>query len=180
MSSIEFVGNALFIPYFLISVGMMINVRVIFNADTLAVSAVMLAVAILGKWLPAWIAQRINGYRASGREVMFGLTCAHTAVALAVVTVGYDLGLLDVRVLNSTVLVILVTCAIAPMITARAAAKEKIAMLEDEDGDDGPFRRPNACRPTRSTPPSRPARPWTWRCSRSSATTSTPSQAWST
>ena len=105
MSSIEFVGNALFIPYFLISVGMMINVRVIFNADTLAVSAVMLAVAILGKWLPAWIAQRINGYRASGREVMFGLTCAHTAVALAVVTVGYDLGLLDVRVLNSTVLV---------------------------------------------------------------------------
>ena len=140
MSSIEFVGNALFIPYFLISVGMMINVRVIFNADTLAVSAVMLAVAILGKWLPAWIAQRINGYRASGREVMFGLTCAHTAVALAVVTVGYDLGLLDVRVLNSTVLVILVTCAIAPMITARAAAKEKIAMLEDEDGDDRPLR----------------------------------------
>ena len=140
MSSIEFVGNALFIPYFLISVGMMINVRVIFNADTLAVSAVMLAVAILGKWLPAWIAQRINGYRASGREVMFGLTCAHTAVALAVVTVGYDLGLLDVRVLNSTVLVILVTCAIAPMITARAAAKEKIAMPEDEDGDDRPLR----------------------------------------
>lgn len=140
MSSIEFVGNALFIPYFLISVGMMINVRVIFNADTLAVSAVMLAVAILGKWLPAWIAQRVNGYRASGREVMFGLTCAHTAVALAVVTVGYDLGLLDVRVLNSTVLVILVTCAIAPMITARAAAKEKIAMLEEEDGDDRPLR----------------------------------------
>ena len=140
MSSIEFVGNALFIPYFLISVGMMINVRVIFNADTLAVSAVMLAVAIVGKWLPAFLAQRVNGYRTSGRDVMFGLTCAHTAVALAVVTVGYDLGLLDVRVLNSTVLVILVTCAIAPMITARAAAKEKIAMLEDEDGDDRPLR----------------------------------------
>lgn len=140
MSSIEFVGNALFIPYFLISVGMMINVRVIFNADTLAVSAVMLSVAIAGKWLPAFVAQKVNGYAPAAREVMFGLTCAHTAVALAVVTVGFNLGLLDVRVLNSTVLVILVTCAIAPMITARAAARVKIAMLEDEDGDDRPLR----------------------------------------
>lgn len=140
MNSIEFVGNALFIPYFLISVGMMINVRVIVNTDTLAVSAVMLAVAVAGKWLPALIAQKINGYHASEREVLFGLTCAHTAVALAVVTVGYDMGLLDVRVLNSTVLVILVTCAIAPMITGRAAAHVKIAMLEQEDADQGPQR----------------------------------------
>ncbi|MDE6540460.1 MAG: cation:proton antiporter, partial [Muribaculaceae bacterium] len=140
MSSIEFVGNALFIPYFLISVGMMINVRVIFNTDTLAVSAVMLAVAIAGKWLPALLAQRINGFDAAGREVLFGLTCAHTAVALAVVTVGFNMGLLDVRVLNSTVLVILVTCAIAPMITSRAAARVKIAMLEDEDSQQGPQR----------------------------------------
>ena len=140
MSSIEFVGNALFIPYFLIAVGMMINVRVIFNSDTLAVSGVMLAVAIAGKWLPAFIAQKVNGFRAAGREVLFGLTCAHTAVALAVVTVGFNLGLLDVRVLNSTVVVILVTCAIAPMITSRAAARVKIAMLEDEDADLGPQR----------------------------------------
>ncbi len=140
MSSIEFVGNALFIPYFLIGVGMMINVRVIFNADTLAVSAVMLSVAIAGKWLPALIAQKVNGYRAAGREVLFGLTCAHTAVALAVVTVGYNMGLLDVRVLNSTVLVILVTCAIAPMITGRAAARVKIAMLEEEDDAERPQR----------------------------------------
>jgi len=140
MSSIEFVGNALFIPYFLISVGMMINVRVIFNVDTLAVSAIMLAVALAGKWLPALIAQKANGYRSAGREVIFGLTCAHTAVALAVVTVGYNMGLLDVRVLNSTVLVVLVTCAVAPMITGRAAARLRIAMLEDEDGDDRPLR----------------------------------------
>lgn len=140
MSSIEFVGNALFIPYFLISVGMMINVRVIFNADTLAVSAIMLAVAIAGKWLPAEIARRANGFGSAGREVIFGLTCAHTAVALAVVTLGYNMGLLDVRVLNSTVLVILVTCAIAPVITSRAAARVKIAMLEDEDEQDRPLR----------------------------------------
>ncbi len=72
MSSIEFVGNALFIPYFLISVGMMINVRVFGDTATLGVAAIMLAVALVSKWLPAWIAQRLNGFGSESRNVMFG------------------------------------------------------------------------------------------------------------
>ena len=52
MSSIEFVGNAIFIPYFLIGVGMMINLRVLADGSTLAISAVMLTVALVSKWLP--------------------------------------------------------------------------------------------------------------------------------
>ncbi|MDE6109877.1 MAG: cation:proton antiporter, partial [Muribaculaceae bacterium] len=79
MNSIEFVGNALFIPYFLISVGMMINVGVLLNADTLAVAGIMLVVALAGKWLPAYITRRVYGYGAAGGSVLFGLTCAHTA-----------------------------------------------------------------------------------------------------
>lgn len=136
MGSIEFVGNALFIPYFLISVGMMINVSVIANTDTLAVAGIMLVVAIASKWLPAYIACRINKLDSSSEGVMFGLTAAHTAVALAVVTLGYNLGMLDTRILNSTVLVILVTCALAPVITAANAPKLKIRLLaaEEEDG----------------------------------------------
>ena len=136
MGSIEFVGNALFIPYFLISVGMMINVRVIANVDTLTVAAIMLAVAIVSKWLPAFIACRVNRLDSSSEGVMFGLTAAHTAVALAVVTLGFNLGMLDTRILNSTVLVILVTCALAPIITAANASKLKVRMLaaEEEDG----------------------------------------------
>lgn len=59
MSRIEFVGNALFIPYFLIGVGMMIDVRVIANADTMLVAVNMIAVALAGKWLAAWIGQKI-------------------------------------------------------------------------------------------------------------------------
>ena len=135
MSSIEFVGNALFIPYFLISVGMMINVRLLADTDTLAVAAIMIAVALAGKWLPAWIAQKINRLDSFSRNVMFGLTAAHTAVALAVVSVGYKMGLFHERILNSTVMVILATCAAAPIITASAAAKLKVKMMAD-DGDD--------------------------------------------
>ena len=135
MSSIEFVGNALFIPYFLISVGMMINVRVIANADTLGVAAVMLAVALISKWLPAWIVCRRNGLGRYSEGVLFGLTSAHTAVALAVVTLGYNMGMFDGRILNSTVLVILVTCAVAPIITAANAPKLKLQLLAEEDED---------------------------------------------
>ena len=79
MSSIEFVGNALFIPYFLISVGMIINIKVFGDTATLGVAAIMLAVALVSKWLPAWLTQRANGFGSESRNVMFGLTAAHTA-----------------------------------------------------------------------------------------------------
>lgn len=137
MGSIEFVGNALFIPYFLISVGMMINLRVVFNAGTMAAAGIMLTVAIFSKWLPAWLACRSAGLRGADAGVMFGLTSAHTAVALAVVTVGYNLGMLDTSVLNATVVVILITCALAPAVTNIYAPRVKVAMLQGEEESEG-------------------------------------------
>ena len=136
MNSIEFVGNALFIPYFLIGVGMMINVGVIMQGNTLAVASVMLVVALVSKWLAAWAAQNAYGMGAPDRSMMFGLTTAHTAVALAVVTIGYNMILpdgtrmMDETILNGTVLVILVTCAVAPICTARAASRIKIRQMQ--------------------------------------------------
>lgn len=135
MSSIEFVGNALFIPYFLISVGMMINIRVLAHPGTVGTASVMLAVALVSKWLPAFITTRINRLDRYSGNVLFGLTAAHTAVALAVVTLGFDMGMFDETILNSTILVILVTCAIAPIITSGAAARLKVKMISDE-GDE--------------------------------------------
>lgn len=135
MSSIEFVGNAIFIPYFLIGVGMMINLHVLANGDTIAVSIIMLAVALASKWLPAWITQKQAHMDRYSRNVMFGLTAAHTAVALAVVNVGYRLGMFDEVVLNSTIVVIMITCALAPIITAGAAARLKVHIMATE-GDD--------------------------------------------
>jgi Kef-type K+ transport system membrane component KefB len=139
MNSIEFVGSALFIPYFLIGVGMMIDVGVIVQGNTLLVALVMLIVALVSKWLAAFIAQKVYGMTGSERQIMFGLTTAHTAVALAVVTIGYNMVLpdgsrmMDETILNGTVLVILVTCAIAPIVTSQAAAKVKLQMLGEPD-----------------------------------------------
>lgn len=133
MVSIEFVGNALFIPYFLISVGMMINMRVVLHADTLKVAGVMLAVALVSKWIPAWLTQKINRFSSASRRVMFGLTTAHTAVALAVVTLGHNMGMFDETILNATITVIMVTCALAPVITAWGAPGLKIEMMQAEE-----------------------------------------------
>ncbi len=133
MSSIEFVGNAIFIPYFLISVGMMINLKVALNPDTLGVAAIMLAVALVSKWIPAYLAQKINRLDSASRNVLFGLTAAHTAVALAVVTLGYEWGMLSSTMLNATILVILVTCGMAPLITAGGAARLKISTVDEGD-----------------------------------------------
>lgn len=133
MTSIEFVGNALFIPYFLIGVGMMINLRVVLDPDTLVAAGMMLAVALASKWIPAFIVQKTNGLGACSRKVMFGLTTAHTAVALAVVSLGYSMGILSEVMLNATIVVILVTCAVAPIITAAGASRLKISMLDKDD-----------------------------------------------
>lgn len=138
MSRIEFVGNALFIPYFLIGVGMMIDIHVVANINTLKTTAIMLALALSSKWIAAWGAQKIYRMDGDDRRMMFGLTTAHTAVALAVVTIGYEIILpggsrmMDETILNGTVLVILITCALAPILTTNAAARIKIRMLKDD------------------------------------------------
>ncbi|MDE7154526.1 MAG: cation:proton antiporter [Muribaculaceae bacterium] len=139
MGRIEFVGNALFIPYFLIGVGMMINLSVVSQGDTLTVTMYILGVALASKWLAAWLTQLVYHMNHTSRQILFGLSTAHTAVALAVVTIGYQMlnpdgsHMMPESILNATILVILVTCAIAPIVTTGAAAKEKIRMMESDD-----------------------------------------------
>lgn len=142
MSRIEFVGNAIFIPYFLIGVGMLINVRVLTSGwGTLYVAAVMSAVAMAGKWLAAFVTQKIFKMRAIDRSMLYQLSNAHTAVALAVVMIGYDMWVLGVEILNGTVLMILVTCTVSSVGTSRAASRLKVLSLNSPDavvGADAP------------------------------------------
>ena len=135
MNHLEFVGNALFIPYFRIGVGMLIDIHVIFGqGDALKVAAVMIVVALVGKWIASWLTQKIYKMAPIERELMFGLSNAQAAATLAAVLVGYNIilpngeRLLNEDVLNGTVLLILVTCVVSSFITERAA--RKIAMCE--------------------------------------------------
>lgn len=130
MTRIEFVGNAIFIPYFLIGVGMFINLRVLFSGwETLIVAAEMSAVAMFSKWLAALLTQKV--FRMSGldRTLMYQLSNAHTAVALAVVMIGFNSGLFGETILNGTIIMILVTCTVSSIGTSWAATRMKVRML---------------------------------------------------
>ncbi len=135
MSRIEFVGNALFIPYFLIGVGMLINVRVLTSGwETIYVASVMVAGAMAGKWLAAFITQKIYRMSTLDRSLLYQLSNAHTAVALAVVMIGYETGLFDETILNGTIIMILITCTVSSLGTSRAARRIKVnEFVHDDD-----------------------------------------------
>lgn len=130
MNRLEFVGNALFIPYFLIGVGMIIDVRCLFTeGEALKVAVVMTVVAIFSKWLAAWITQKIYGMKKVEGSLIFGLSNAQAAATLAAVLIGHGIimengeRLLNDDVLNGTVVMILFTCIISSVVTERAARK---------------------------------------------------------
>ena len=120
MNRLEFVGNALFIPYFLIGVGMIIDVRCLFTeGEALKVAVVMTVVATFSKWLAAWITQKIYGMKKVEGSLIFGLSNAQAAATLAAVLIGHGIimengeRLLNDDVLNGTVVMILFTCIIS-------------------------------------------------------------------
>jgi len=127
MNRIEFVGNNLFIPFFLISVGMIVNVSVVIkDMDALKMAGTLVVVALITKWLAAFVTQKIFKYTPTERNLLFGLTSGHAAATLAIVLVGFNLGLLNEAALNGTILVILVTCLVSSFVTEAAGRKMAI------------------------------------------------------
>lgn len=124
MGRIEFVGNALFIPAFLFSVGMMVNLNIFFKSAATIVMAVLLTfLALITKWLAAFTTQKIYGYSVNQRNLIFGLSSSHAAATIAIILIGYQLNLFDEAVLNSAVFLILVTCLVSSVVTDKVARK---------------------------------------------------------
>lgn len=118
---IVFVGNNIFIPFFLINVGMIIDLQVLFGGTyALYVAGVLVIIALSTKYLAAWITQKIFGYSKIERHLIFGLSTAHAAATLAIILVAFDLGLLDETILNGTIIVILVSCLVSSFVTESA------------------------------------------------------------
>jgi Kef-type K+ transport system membrane component KefB len=135
MNRIEFIGNSLFIPFFLISVGMLVDVSVILSGPTaLIIAGTLSVVALFGKWIAAWFTQLVFKYSKTQRLLIFGLSSAHAAATLAVILVGYKAEILDDNILNGTIILILITCIIASFATEKAA-KKLIIETEDDSAD---------------------------------------------
>ncbi|MDX9880720.1 MAG: cation:proton antiporter [Prolixibacteraceae bacterium] len=148
MNRIEFVGNALFIPFFLIGVGMLINIKAFINDwETIKVAVVMSVVATLSKYIAAWITQKSFRFSVDERRLLFGLTNSQAASTLAAVLVGYNvilghdtngapIRLLNDAVLNGTILMILITCTIASFVTQKGAQNIALSEIEPATGDE--------------------------------------------
>ncbi len=143
MNRVEFVGNAIFIPFFLIGVGMLIDYRAFFkDFETIKVASVMIIIATTAKFLAAWITQKTYKFSVDERRLIFGLSNAQAAATLAAVLVGYNIiigetetgepiRLLSESILNGTILMILFTCTIASFVAQKGA--KNIALLESTD-----------------------------------------------
>ena len=144
MNRIEFVGNAIFIPFFLIGVGMLIDYKAFFeDLETIKVAAVMIVVATFSKFMAAWLTQKTYKFSLDERRLIFGLSNAQAAATLAAVLVGYNIilgeteagepiRLLGESILNGTILMILFTCTIASFVAQKGA--RNIAMLDASEG----------------------------------------------
>ena len=152
MNRIEFVGNALFIPFFLIGVGMLVNYRMfITDWETIKVAIVMITIATTAKFIAAWLTQKTFRFSKDERRLIFGLSNAQAAATLAAVLIGYNIklsqeiidlynlgeyleagkGLLSESVLNGTILMILFTCTMASIVAQKGA--QNIALLNTSE-----------------------------------------------
>lgn len=143
MNRIDFVGNAIFIPFFLIGVGMLIDYKDFFNNfETFKVAIIMSIVATLGKFLAALLTQKTFKFSRDEFKLIFGLTNSQAAATLAAVLIGYNIilgydslgnaiRLLNDSVLNGTIIMILVTCTIASFVTLKGGQSISLTGLSD-------------------------------------------------
>ena len=137
MTRILFMGNVLFIPFFLIKVGMQINTMAFLNGtDTLKVAGLMITIALSSKWLAAKLIQQQEHLTKDEGDMIFGLTSGKAAASLAAVMLGAESGLFDDNIMNGTVIMILVTVTVSTITTERSArriARERNKVFEIEE-----------------------------------------------
>ena len=138
MNRIEFIGNAVFIPYFLIGVGMLINVRTVFTSfEVLLVVCLIAFFGTFGKAVAAYFSSLLFRLPQRDGNMMFGMTSAHAAGAIAMVMVGMRLEvapgvyLANTDMINGVVMMILVTCIISTMMTEHAS--QQIVLTQSRD-----------------------------------------------
>ncbi|RZM27483.1 MAG: cation:proton antiporter [Pedobacter sp.] len=148
MNRIDFVGNAIFIPFFLISVGMLVDVTVLVKGwGALKVASIILFAALATKYLAAWLTQRIFKLSSTEGKMIFGLSSSHAAATLAIILVGYNIitgetasgepiRLLNEDVLNGTILLILVSCGVSSFVVEGASKKLAFDQEQEHSNDE--------------------------------------------
>jgi len=130
MSRIQFVGNALFIPFFLISVGMLVDIEVLGSYDVWEKAIGFMLLVFVGKAIASYIIKLFFNYSIEEGLVIYGLTTPQSAATLAVTLLGYDLGFFDQTAVNAVVILILFSCLLGPWLVEKYG--RIVAAQEDE------------------------------------------------
>ena len=128
MNRIRFTANALFIPFFLLSVGMLMDIRVLISSADALLTILLISITAIGsKWLASWVTSKVYGYSKTENMVIFGLSTTHAAATLAITLVGYQIGLFDQQIINAVIVIILVTCILGPYLCEKYGRKLAVA-----------------------------------------------------
>ncbi|MEO0374259.1 MAG: cation:proton antiporter, partial [Cyanobacteria bacterium P01_A01_bin.17] len=126
---VEFVGSVLFIPFFFIAMGLLIDIPVFVGVLLTNIGIVVAIVASLvgSKFLAAWCVQRLYRYPWPETLTMWSLSLPQVAATLAAALVGYQAGLLSEVIFNSVIVLMLVTSTLGPLLTRRYASQLVLA-----------------------------------------------------
>lgn len=130
MNRVQFMGNALFIPFFLISVGMLVDVNVMRSLDVWYFAILFTGMVVVGKIAAAWVAGKMYSFSTRHILLMSGLSIPQAAATLAVTLIGFEIGLFDALIVNAVVIMILITCLMGPWMVDRYG--RLIAIEEDQ------------------------------------------------
>ncbi|MDR9364598.1 MAG: cation:proton antiporter [Balneolaceae bacterium] len=119
MNRVQFVGNSMFIPFFLISVGMLVDVQVLASLEVWLIAILFALLVFVGKGIASLIVRFIKGFSSAEGYVIFGLTTPQSAATLAVTLLGYDLGFFNQTAVNAVVILILITCLVGPWLVEK-------------------------------------------------------------
>ncbi len=137
MARIQFFGDSFLIPFFLLFIGMFVDIRALASGlDAWIIIGGMVGCTVVAKALAAWGAGTIFGYTRARKLLLFGLSVPQAAATLAVTLVGYDLGLFNEAVLNGAIVLIFVTCVLGPWVTELAG--QEVARGRKLEADDLP------------------------------------------
>ncbi|HAF30044.1 MAG TPA: sodium:proton antiporter [Bacteroidales bacterium] len=135
MNRIEFIGNTIFIPFFLITVGMLADLKVLVQSfPILLIIFSLITIALFSKYIAAFLTQKIFRFTKTERNLIFGLSTARAASAIAIILVGFKLKLVDESIMNATIILILFSTLISSFVTQNSA--RKIALIQEDEKPD--------------------------------------------
>jgi len=132
MNRIEFIGNTIFIPFFLITVGMLADLNVLSHSFPMLILIIaLILISVFSKYLAAFVTQKIFRFTKPERNLIFGLSTARAASAIAIILVGFKLNLVDESIMNATIILILFSTLISSFVTQNSA--KKIAIKQEDE-----------------------------------------------